>query len=81
MNELNSIGVILSTTKLHAYNPICTVPINFMHMGKSQKQTEVKLDSSINITVCFFLTTHPNYVGMTAVYEKIHYSYPSGIIF
>ena len=48
-------GCNLSTPKLHAYNPICTVPINFMHTGKSKKKTEVKSDCSINKTdFCFF---------------------------
>ena len=37
LNEWNNIGVISSTAKIGASNPICTVPINFKHMGKSQK--------------------------------------------
>ena len=68
LNEWNNMGVISNTTKLHAYYPICTVPINFMHIGISQKKTEVKSDCSINKTVyCFFLMTHLNYVGIPAV--------------
>ena len=52
LNKWNNIGVISSTAKIGAANPICTVPIYFKHMGKSQKKTEVKLDWFINRTVC-----------------------------
>ena len=68
--------------KLGASNLICTVPINFTHMGKSQKKTEVKSDCPINKTVyCSFLKTHLNYVGMPAVYKEIYYFYRLNIIF
>ena len=70
-------GVISNTIKLHAY-----YPIDFMHTGKSQKKTKVKLDCSINKTVyCSFLTTYLNYVGMPVVYKEIYYSYRLSMIF
>ena len=75
-------GIILSITKFHAYNQTCTEPIIFIYTEKSQKKNEVKLDCSINKTVCcFFLTTHVNYVGMAVVYKEIYYTYGLGVVF
>ena len=51
---MKNCNVSSTTIKLHAYNPICTVPISFMYMGKSQKKTENESDCSINRTVSFF---------------------------
>ena len=53
LNEWNNIGVILSTVKINASNPIYIALINFKYMGKSQKKIEVKLDCSLNQTVCY----------------------------
>ena len=50
LNKWNNIGVILSSAKISASNPI-----NFKHMKKSQKKTKVKLDCLINQRVwCTF---------------------------
>ena len=38
LNECNDMGVVSSTTNLHTYNPICTVPKSFMHMKKMTKE-------------------------------------------
>ena len=47
-------GVISSTAKLRSSNPICTVPIDFTHKGNSQEKPEVKLNCSLNRTICSF---------------------------